>query len=134
MRSGRPHSVGEAHGDGGRHRVADPGSRALPGPGPLWPQHPGGRSYFIFVKPHIDFTFVLVGFNRAPPLTAVFLLATELAGKVSLAGMAVRTWTARLVMLVTITGMGIWVSSTPGHQANWSIGSGASCGMSAARC
>ncbi len=75
----------------------------------------------IFTRSHLLFVF------GALPVIAVFLLATELVGNVSRAGMAVRTWMARLVMLgmlVTIVGMGIWVYSTPGHQANWSIGSG----------
>ena len=75
----------------------------------------------IFTRSHLLFVF------GALPIVAVFLLATELVGNVSAAGLTVKKWMARLVMagmVVTLVGMGIWVFSTPGHLSTWSIGSG----------
>ncbi len=71
----------------------------------------------IFTRSHLLFVF------GSLPIIAVFLLAAELCGgDVSKAGVTLRQWMARLIiagMVVTLIGMGLWVFSTPGHQANW---------------
>ena len=57
---------------------------------------------------------------------AVFLVAAEIAGDTSRVGVTLRRWMSGLIvvgMVVTLVGMGVWVFSTPGHQANWAAGS-----------
>ena len=74
----------------------------------------------IFTRSHLLFVF------GSLPIIAVFLLAAELAGNVSKVGVALKQWMAGLVivgMVVTLIGMGTWVFSTAGNQANWAPGS-----------
>jgi len=74
----------------------------------------------IFTRSHLLFVF------GSLPIIAVFLLAAELAGNLSKVGVALKQWMAGLVivgMVVTLIGMGTWVFSTAGNQANWAPGS-----------
>jgi hypothetical protein len=74
----------------------------------------------IFTRSHLLFVF------GSLPIIAVFLLAAELGGNVSKVGVALRGWMAGVIiagMVVTLIGMGTWIFSTPGHQANWAPGS-----------
>jgi hypothetical protein len=75
----------------------------------------------IFTRSHLLFVF------GSLPIIAVFLLAAELVGNAPQARIAYDRWMARVVMVgmaVTLIGMGVWIFSTPGHQANWALGSG----------
>lgn len=74
----------------------------------------------IFTRSHLLFVF------GALPVMAVFLVAAEIAGDTSRVGVTLRRWMSGLMvvgMVVTLVGMGVWVFSTPGHQANWAAGS-----------
>ena len=74
----------------------------------------------IFTRSHLLFVF------GALPVMAVLLVAAEIAGDTSRVGVVLRRWMSAFMvagMVVTLVGMGIWVFSTPGHQASWAAGS-----------
>jgi hypothetical protein len=74
----------------------------------------------IFTRSHLLFVF------GSLPIIAVFLLAAELAGNVPKAALALKQWMAGVIitgMVITLIGMGTWVFSTGGQQANWAPGS-----------
>jgi len=73
----------------------------------------------VFTRSHLLFAF------GSLPIIAVFLLAVELTSTASARGLSVRKVMGLVTMagmLITLTGMGIWVFAVPGHSANWGSG------------
>ncbi len=73
----------------------------------------------IFTRAHLLFVF------GALPLMAVLLLAVEISGNASEISFRLRQWLSGSIisgMLITLTGMGIWVFSAPGHSATLGAG------------